>query len=118
MLGTIFTHEMKPMEVEILVAEIGLEPAGDQMFHILYDGTVVDEQNYAAIGGDAESIESRLGDTWSDGLDRDAAVRLGAAALAGPDREIPPAELEIADLSRNNGRRCFHRLDAVAVLAG
>ena len=42
MLGNIFTHEMKPMEVEILVAEVGLEPAGDQMFHILYDGTVVD----------------------------------------------------------------------------
>ena len=40
MLGNIFTHEMKPMEVEILVAEVGLEPAGDQMFHILYDGTV------------------------------------------------------------------------------
>ena len=39
-LGQIFTHEMKPMEVEILVAEVGLDPAGDQMFHIQYDGTV------------------------------------------------------------------------------
>ena len=53
MLGNIFTHEMKPMEVEILVAEVGPDGAGDQMFHILYDGTVVDERNYAAIGGDA-----------------------------------------------------------------
>jgi proteasome alpha subunit len=117
MLGTIFTHEMKPMEVEILVAEVGLESDGDQMFHILYDGTVVDERNYAAIGGDAESIESRLADHWADGLDRLAALRLGVAALGGPDREIPSTDLEMADLSRNNGRRCFHRLDAVAVLA-
>jgi len=117
MLGTIFTHEMKPMEVEILVAEVGLESHGDQMFHILYDGTVVDERNYAAIGGDAESIETRLADTWTDGLDRLAALRLGVAALGGPDREIPSTDLEIADLSRNNGRRCFHRLDAVTVLA-
>ncbi len=39
MLGQIFTHEMKPMEVEILVAEVGSEPGDDQMFHILYDGT-------------------------------------------------------------------------------
>ena len=117
MLGTIFTHEMKPMEVEILVAEVGLESDGDQMFHILYDGTVVDERNYAAIGGDAESIETRLADTWTDGLDRLAALRLGVAALGGPDREIPSTDLEIADLSRNNGRRCFHRLDAVTVLA-
>ena len=61
MLGNIFTHEMKPMEVEILVAEVGLEPAGDQMFHILYDGTVVDARDIAAIGGDAEAIKTRLG---------------------------------------------------------
>jgi 20S proteasome alpha/beta subunit len=43
-LGQIFTHEMKPMEVEILVAEVGRTPEGDQLFHILYDGTVMDER--------------------------------------------------------------------------
>ena len=74
MLGSIFTHEMKPMEVEILVAEVGHDADGDQMFHILYDGTVVDERNYAAIGGDAETIRTRLADTWTDGLDRAAAI--------------------------------------------
>jgi proteasome alpha subunit len=110
MLGTIFTHEMKPMEVEILVAEVGLESAGDQMFHILYDGTVVDERDYAAIGGDAEATRSRLEETWIDGLDRSAAVSVGVAALGGPEREIPSAELEVAELARGNGRRCFHRL--------
>ena len=110
MLGTIFTHEMKPMEVEILVAEVGLEPPGDQMFHILYDGTVVDERDYAAIGGDAEATRSRLEETWTDGLDRSAAVSVGVAALGGPEREIPSAELEVAELARGNGRRCFHRL--------
>ncbi|MBG7603799.1 MAG: proteasome subunit alpha [Actinobacteria bacterium] len=110
MLGTIFTHEMKPMEVEILVAEVGLEPAGDQMFHILYDGTVVDERDYSAIGGDAEATRSRLEETWTDGLDRSTAISVGVAALGGPDREIPSAELEVAELVRGNGRRCFHRL--------
>ena len=72
MLGNIFTHEMKPMEVEILVAEVGLDPAGDQMFHILYDGTVVDARDIAAIGGDAEAINTRLAETWTEGLDRSA----------------------------------------------
>jgi proteasome alpha subunit len=110
MLGTIFTHEMKPMEVEILVAEVGLTSAGDQMFHILYDGTVVDERDFAAIGGDAEAINARLSESWSEGLDRSAAIAVGRAALGGPDREIPDHDLEVADLSRNNGRRCFHRL--------
>ena len=111
MLGTIFTHEMKPMEVEILVAEVGLEPADDQMFHILYDGTVVDERDYSAIGGDAEATRTRLEETWTEGLDRSAAISVGLTALGGPDREIPSAELEVADLARTNGRRCFHRLE-------
>lgn len=111
MLGRIFTHEMKPMEVEILVAEIGLDPDQDQMFHVLYDGTVSDERDYAAIGGDAEAIRARLAETWSQGLDRATAIATGAAALAGPDREVPTSDLEVADLARTNGRRCFDRLD-------
>ena len=55
-----FTHEMKPIEVEILVAEVGLERPDDQMFHILYDGTVVDEEGYTVLGGDADTIAERL----------------------------------------------------------
>jgi proteasome alpha subunit len=117
MLGTIFTHEMKPMEVEILVAEVGIEPAGDQMFHILYDGTVMDERDHAAIGGDAEAINARLAEAWSEGLDRAAAISVGRAALSGPDREVPDDDLEVADLARTNGRRCFHRLVPTDFLA-
>jgi proteasome alpha subunit len=111
MLGNIFTHEMKPMEVEILVAEVGLEPDGDQMFHILYDGTVVDERDYAAIGGDADAIRTRLDESWSEGLELSDAIAVGVAALSGPDRSIAPEELEVAELSRTNGRRCFQRLE-------
>ncbi len=109
-LGNIFTHEMKPMEVEILVAEVGLEPSGDQMFHILYDGTVMDQRDTAVLGGDAEAISARLAEGFADGLELAGAVRLGVSSLAGPDRELPPTELEIGALSRGNGRRCFHRI--------
>ncbi len=118
MLGNIFTHEMKPMEVEILVAEVGLDPAGDQMFHILYDGTVMDQRDVAVLGGDAEAIAGRLDGEFAEGLDLAAAVRLGVRALGGPDREIPHAELEVGALERGNGRRCFRRLsdDDVAEL--
>lgn len=119
-LGNIFTHEMKPMEVEILVAEVGLEPSGDQMFHILYDGTVVDQRNTAVLGGDTEAIGERLSEGFTDGLDLAAAVALGVTALSGPDREIPKGEVEIGVLCRGNGRRCFHRLtdDEVATHLG
>ena len=117
MLGNIFTHEMKPMEVEILVAEVGLAEEGDQMFHLLYDGTVVDARDYAAIGGDAEAVRERLAATWSAGLGRSAAVHVGLNALSGPDREISAAELEVAELSRSHGRRWFSRIDATELAA-
>ena len=110
MLGNIFTHEMKPMEVEILVAEVGRESGTDQMFHILYDGTVVDERDHAALGGDAEAIRTRLTETWTEGLDLAGVVAVGVAALSGGEREIPAGDLEVAELCRGNGRRCFHRL--------
>ena len=111
MLGNIFTHEMKPMEVEILVAEVGRESPGDQMFHILYDGTVVDQRDFAAIGGDAEATSERLAESWTESIDLAGAINIGVAALSGPDRTIEPDELEMADLSRGIGRRCFRRLE-------
>jgi proteasome alpha subunit len=111
MLGQIFTHEMKPMEVEILVAEVGLDVAEDQVFHILYDGSVVDEDRYSVIGGDAEAIGARLEAAYEPGLDLGGALRAAVGALAGPDRTLAPAELEVAVLSRQNGRRAFRRIE-------
>jgi proteasome alpha subunit len=116
-LGNIFTHEMKPLEVEILVAEVGKEPEHDQMFHILYDGTVMDQRNTTVLGGDAETVGTRLREGFRDDLDLAGAVALGMSSLGGPDRQIPVTELEVAVLARGNGRRCFRRIDDAAVTA-
>jgi proteasome alpha subunit len=115
-LGQIFTHDQKPMEVEILVAEVGVVADDDQLFHILYDGTVVDERRYSVLGGDAEAITARLLDAHSDTQTLDRAIKLATSALSGPDRTLAAHELEVAVLSRRNGRRCFKRLsdDTVA----
>ena len=59
-LGQTFTHEMKPLEVEILVAEVADEGGRDQLFHINYDGTVTDKPHRAVLGGDASAIEDRF----------------------------------------------------------
>ena len=109
-LGQIFTHEMKPMEVEILVAEVGHTPDGDQMFHINYDGTVVDKRDFAALGGDSAAISTRIAESYADSLDLGPAVVVAVKALAGPERTIPAAELEVALLVRGESRRCFRRL--------
>lgn len=110
-LGQIFTHEMKPMEVEILVAEVGRDAHGDQMFHILYDGTVFDQRNHAAIGGDADAINQRLAEGFGDDMTAAAALELGVRALEGDNRELRASELEVALLHRGEARRCFERLD-------
>jgi proteasome alpha subunit len=109
-LGQIFTHEMKPLEVEILVAEVGATPADDQVFHILYDGTVMDERRFSVLGGDAEAIGGRLESTWHAGMPLDEAVRAARSALSGADRTLDTPDLEVAVLARSNGRRCFRRL--------
>ena len=111
LLGQSFTHEMKPMEVEILVAEITDTPGEEQMFHILYDGTVMDENKFVVLGGDSEAIRIRLVDSFEEGLTADAALSVARAALAGEDRTLEDADLEIAMLDRTRGRRTFTRLD-------
>ena len=111
MLGDVFTHEVKPMEVEILVAEVGATDEDDRLYHILYDGTVVDESGYTVLGGEAEMISERLRQTYQPELPLAGAIHAAVSALAGPGRQLNPDELEVATLSRTNGRRAFHRLN-------
>ena len=108
-LGQIFTHEMKPMEVEILVAEVGTGHDDDRLFHILYDGTVVDEEDFTVLGGEAEAIADRVRSSFSADMALGDAVKLAVRALAG-DRTLAARDLEVAALARSNGRRAFRRL--------
>lgn len=110
-LGQTFTHDVKPYEVEILLVEVGTDQNSDQLFHIMYDGTLMDERGLSVLGGDAEAIGGRLRETWSPGDVLDVAVRKCVAALAGPDRTLQADGLEVAILSRSIERRCFRRFD-------
>ena len=111
MLGQVFTHEMKPLEVEILVAEVGLTPDDDRLFHILYDGTVMDQERFTVLGGDAETISERMKATYAEGQPLTTALRGAVAALAGADRTLTRRELEVATLDRAPARRTFTRLE-------
>ncbi len=109
-LGNVFTHEMKPLEVEILVAELAAVPGNDQLYHIAYEGTITDEERFAVLGGEAEPIAERMEQAWRSDWSLGEALRAAVAALAGPDRTLGPSHLEVAFLSRENGRRAFRRL--------
>jgi proteasome alpha subunit len=82
------------------------------MFHILYDGTVRDENQCTALGGESEPIIARLRETWTEGLDLDAALTVGINALTGPDRSLAAEDLEVGLLDRTSTlRRRFRRIE-------
>jgi proteasome alpha subunit len=114
-LGTIFTETTKPFEVELVVAEVGEDPAEDQMYRLTFDGSVGDEHGYVAMGGQAEQITAALAEAYTPGLALDAAVRLAVQVLAahgaGEPREVTPDLLEVAVLDRTRAAaRKFRRL--------
>ena len=121
-LGQVFTHEMKPYEVEILLAEVGATQEADELYHITYDGTVMDEEGSTVLGGQAEQIAAAMETRYEAGIDAATAIRLGASLLAEAD--APPlvaAQLEVGMLERARPRRAFRRVEGdelEAILAG
>jgi proteasome alpha subunit len=110
-LSQMFSEAPKPMEVELLVAEIGIDSKGDRLFHVLYDGTVLDEKGFCVLGGDSESVLERLRGTFKGEMTLKDALKSAIAALSGADRKLSHEELEVAVLERNGRRRCFKRIE-------
>ncbi|HSK59235.1 MAG TPA: proteasome subunit alpha [Actinomycetospora sp.] len=117
-LGTVFTTESKPLEVEIVVAEVGATAEDDQIYRLSYDGSVADERGTVVMGGQAEQLAERLAAGWRPGMPLAEAVQLAVRVLGTPqgsqqgteDRALEPAQLEVAVLDRTRPRRAFRRL--------
>ena len=117
-LGNIFTQDIKPFEVEVLVVEVGDGHNGtkNEIYHILYDGTIEDEKNYAAMGGQSDEIRRYLKDNYQETLDFAAAVKLGVRALmVTQNKTLTERDLEVAVLDREKERRKFRRIPAEAL---
>lgn len=116
-LGTIFTDQPKPYEVEIVVAEVGDNSSEDQLYRLMFDGSVADEQGYVAMGGQAEAMTAALENRWKPGMDLSASLTLAVSLLnefgADTVREVAPSQLEVAVLDRNRPRRTFFRINSV-----
>ncbi len=114
-LGTIFTVDSKPYEVEIVIAEVGETPADDQIYRLTYDGSVADEHGFVAMGGSAETISAQLTERYRDGMTLEGALSLAVELLGrdpsgGEQRTLTPDQLEVAVLDRHRPRRKFRRL--------
>jgi proteasome alpha subunit len=128
-LGTIFSDQLKPYEVEICVAEVGYpdSPKPPQLYRITYDGSIVDERGFIVMGGTTEPITTALRDSYEPGLELRAAVAVAVEALQSGTAEAAAAEkekrvlgvsaLEVAVLDETRPRRAFRRLTGTALEA-
>nr|WP_211239656.1 proteasome subunit alpha [Jiangella gansuensis] len=112
-LGTIFTQDPKPYEVELVVAEVGLTLGDDQIYRITYDGSVAADSGFSVMGGAAEQVGRYVSEHFSEGASLEGSLRLAVDAL-GRDtdepRQLATSSLEVAVLDRDRPRRTFRRI--------
>jgi proteasome alpha subunit len=117
-IGQIFTHEVKPYEVEVIVAEVGDAALDTALFRVQFDGTMRTEEGHAAIGGKDEDLAARLGESHQPDVPLQVALETAMAAIeAVEERAAAPGEWEAAVLDRTLGRRKFRRLDRAEIEA-
>lgn len=114
-LGTVFTQEPKPYEIELCVAEVGRTAEQDQIYRLTYDGSVSDQHGFMVMGGASSQAEERLRGSWKPGLSLADALALAVGTLAvdpagGEPRRLLPTQLEVAVLDRQRPRRTFRRI--------
>lgn len=108
-LGNIFIQGAKPYEVEVLIAEVGSNHAGDRLYKVTYDGTLFDESGYTAIGGQSDALSTKLQEGYNGLPTLADALALAASAFRQvEDREIDGWEAALLD--RTERRRAFRRL--------
>jgi proteasome alpha subunit len=116
-IGDVFTRELKPLEVEVIVVEVG-DPtlAGHEknaIYRIQFDGSISDHEGYCVIGGAADDLNNMLRSDYRAGLSLGDALQLGRRALqraAEGQPVVTPENLEACVLDRNRVGRKFHRL--------
>ncbi|MFC7449790.1 proteasome subunit alpha [Rhodococcus daqingensis] len=126
-LGTIFTEQPKPYEVEICVAEVGRvdQSKHAQLYRITYDGSIVDEQQFVVMGGATEPISTALKASYTPDLELGPAIEIAVNALRvgtalpgngeAEPRAIGVEALEVAVLDQTRPRRAFKRITGAAL---
>ena len=110
-LGTIFSQEAKPLEIEIMVVEVGKEDGLNEMYRISFDGSIFDERGFAAIGGRSEAINIFLKERFKPLSSLKESIALSMDAIETvTNQKIAPQGLEVAILDRGRSGRKFRRL--------
>ena len=89
-LGSVFTTEGKPFEVELAVAEVGAEPYEDHLYRLTFDGSIADESNYVVMGGQADVVNEALARSWNQDTGFPEAIRTAVGALSATRGPVEP----------------------------
>lgn len=111
-LGHVFTQEVKPFEVEVMVVEVGAATSDNHIFRITYDGVLYDDRHVSAIGGPAEDLVSHLRSAFAPEAGLSSAIEWAKAACLSVTGGNGAAGWEGAVVDRTLGRRAFRRLSA------
>lgn len=132
-LGTVFTEQPKPYEVELCVAEVAQpgRQTPSQLYRIGYDGSIADESSFIVMGGTTEPIVGAMTALYEPALPLASALAIAVDALSPGsvtgDAESAAAptsaaaerlgadQLEVAILDRRRPRRAFDRLTTARV---
>jgi proteasome alpha subunit len=108
-LGTIFSQELKPLEVEILVAQVG---DLNELYRISFDGSIIDERGFTAIGGRADALQSFLRERYkTEAPSLKTALAVSVSGLESvTNQKISLEGLEVAVLDRTRSGRKFRRI--------
>ena len=111
-LGTLFSQEMKPYEVELLLAQVGETPERNELYRISFDGSIVDERKFTAIGGRSEAILTLLRKETPEACPslKEALTLCQHAFELGADSRSSLEGLEVALLDRTRKGRKFRRI--------
>ena len=127
-LGDLFVRQPVPMEVEIMVAEIGNTSAEDRMYFIPFYGGLVEERGLSVIGDYIKTEEnvSRKGligrfiaelDPTPNISLSDAAKLCNKAVTSVRQTEISPERIEMIVLDRTlKSERKFKRLSVEEII--
>jgi proteasome alpha subunit len=123
-LGTIFTEQAKPYEVELCVAEVAHygETKPPELYRITYDGSINDEPHFVVMGGTTEPIIGKLNDSYAENASLSEAAKIAVDALraasnGSEQRRLGPSTLEVAILDAKRPRRAFRRITGSALEA-
>ena len=107
-LGTVFSQETKPLEVEILVMAVGIGSAPNEIYRVSFDGSIFEEKGFTVIGGKSEAVLAKLKSIYTASPSASSLKEVIASCVSAMGdvngQKLSHEGLEVAILSKSSSR--------------